>query len=245
VIRIRGLTKSHGAARVLAGIDLSLEPGSITGLLGPSGAGKSTLLRCMLGLERWESGSIAVGDAELGSGAHGHAELLRVRARLGMVFQQWHLFPHRTALGNVTEAPIHVRGTRPSEARERARALLDRVGVLHREGAYPHELSGGEQQRVAIARALAMDPEVLLLDEPTSALDPRRVADLVALLRGLGDDGTGIVVVTHDIAFAGDLCQRIVVLAGGEIVEDGASARVLREAQDPRARAFLGLLTLS
>ena len=160
---------------------------------------------------------------------------------MGFVFQQWHLFAHRTALGNVIEAPVHVKGQSVKEATERAKALLSKVGMSHREGAYPSEMSGGEQQRVAIARALAMEPEVLLMDEPTSALDPERVGDLVALLHQLRSEGLTMVTVTHEMRFAQELASRVLVLHGGNIIEEGAPGKVLANPRHERTRAFLGL----
>ena len=157
-----------------------------------------------------------------------------------MVFQQWNLFSHRTALGNVMEAPVHVKGVSPAQATERAKALLDRVGLSHRMGAYPHEMSGGEQQRVAIARALAMDPEALLLDEPTSALDPERVGEVLDVLRKLAKEGQTMLVVTHEMRFAREASHRTLVLHGGAIIEDGPPEQVMDHPTHERTRAFLG-----
>jgi polar amino acid transport system ATP-binding protein len=228
---------------VLDGVSARIGAGEMVALVGPSGGGKSTLLRCVNGLEAIDGGSVRVGTHVLGPGgaaANGRA-LSAIRQRAGFVFQQWHLFAHRTALGNVIEAPVHVRGLTARAATERARALLDKVGLGHRESAYPRQMSGGEQQRAAIARALAMEPEVLLLDEPTSALDPERVGGLVELLRRLAGEGLTMLLVTHDIDFARELCTRAVVLLDGRILDDGPPASVLGNPRDERIRAFLRL----
>ncbi|MCE9667665.1 amino acid ABC transporter ATP-binding protein [Myxococcus stipitatus] len=243
MIEVKDLCKRYDGRTVLDGIDATFASGEVVALVGPSGGGKSTLLRCLNGLEPFDGGSIRVGDDVLAPGrvrARGE-RVCDLRRRVGFVFQQWHLFAHRTALGNVIEAPIHVRGLGVREATELGRALLDKVGLSHREGAYPSELSGGEQQRVAIARALAMEPEALLLDEPTSALDPERVGALVSLLGRLRDDGLTLVTVTHEMRFARELASRVMVLHGGRILEEGAPGQVLDHPLHERTRAFLGL----
>jgi polar amino acid transport system ATP-binding protein len=242
MIEIRELTKRFADRTVLDGISATFAKGEVVALLGPSGGGKSTLLRCLNGLESFDGGSVQVGECVLqaGSGRAHSARLWHVRQRVGFVFQQWHLFAHRTALGNVIEAPVHVKGQDVREATERARALLAKVGMSHREGAYPSEMSGGEQQRVAIARALAMEPEALLLDEPTSALDPERVGDLVALLDQLRSEGLTMVTVTHEMRFAQALASRVLVLHGGHIIEEGTPGNVLTNPRHERTRAFLG-----
>jgi ABC-type polar amino acid transport system ATPase subunit len=242
MIEVKSLTKRYGDRTILDGLSVRFERGEVVALVGPSGSGKSTLLRCLNGLEDFQAGSITVDGETLHPGGEraNRRSLVTLRRRLGMVFQGWHLFAHRTALGNVTEAPIHVRGMTPSEATEQARHWLGRVGLSHRADAYPHELSGGEQQRVAIARALAMEPEVLLLDEPTSALDPARVGEVLDVMRELVDDGMTMLVVTHEIAFARELSHRTLVLQEGRIVEDGPSIEVFDAPRDERTRAFLG-----
>jgi polar amino acid transport system ATP-binding protein len=243
MIEVKDLYKRYEGRTVLDGISAAFGPGEVVALVGPSGGGKSTLLRCLNGLEPFDGGTVRVGDDVLEPGdARAQGERLwRIRRRVGFVFQQWHLFAHRTALGNVTEAPIHVKGLRREDAIEQGRALLAKVGLSHREAAYPSELSGGEQQRVAIARALAMEPEVLLLDEPTSALDPERVGELVDLLARLRGDGLTLVTVTHEMRFARELASRMLVLHGGRIIEEGPPSRVLASPQHARTRAFLGL----
>jgi polar amino acid transport system ATP-binding protein len=242
MIEVRELTKRYEGRTVLDGISATFTRGEVVALVGPSGGGKSTLLRCLNGLESFDSGSVRVGEYALepGAGRRQGPQLWSIRRRVGFVFQQWHLFAHRNVLGNVIEAPVHVKGVSVQEATEKARALLEKVGMSHREGAYPAELSGGEQQRVAIARALAMEPEVLLMDEPTSALDPERVGDLVALLDRLRGEGLTIVTVTHEMRFAQVLATRVLVLHGGRIIEEGAPADVLARPRHERTRAFLG-----
>jgi polar amino acid transport system ATP-binding protein len=220
LIEARGLTKSFGGREVLRGVDLAVGPGEIVALMGPSGSGKSTLLRCLNGLERPDGGTLRVADHVFAPPHGPRVAWVWLRQKVGFVFQQWHLFAHRTALENVTEAPVHVQGLPAQEAREEALRLLGRMGVAHRAHAYPHELSGGEQQRVALARALAMKPLALLLDEPTSALDPARRADLAALLKHLADEGLAFVVVTHDAAWAASLDARPVHLVEG-LLEPG------------------------
>ena len=243
MIEVRGLTKRYAGRTVLEGIHATFTRGEVVALVGPSGGGKSTLLRCLNGLESFDGGSVRVGDCALepGRGQAQASQLWELRRRVGFVFQQWHLFAHRTALGNVIEAPVHVKGRSVKEATEQARELLAKVGMSHREGAYPAELSGGEQQRVAIARALAMEPEALLLDEPTSALDPERVAGLVSLLERLRDDGLTMVTVTHEMRFARMMASRVLVLHDGHIIEEGNPDQVLAHPQHERTRAFLGL----
>ena len=223
MIEIAGVRKRFGAHVVLDGVSLALGAGEIVALTGPSGCGKTTLLRCVNGLERADAGTIRVdghqvptGTAEAAQGASDRA-LLAIRRRVGFVFQTWNLFAHRTVLENVLEAPVHVAKIPVAEATERARALLERVGIAARAGARPHQLSGGEQQRAAIARALAMNPTALLLDEPTSALDPDRRRELAALLRGLVDDGLALLCVSHDPDFARELRARVLVMVGGKI----------------------------
>ncbi len=242
MITVRGLTKTYGERTILDDVSVSFEKGTVVSLIGPSGGGKSTLLRCLNGLEGFQRGEVRVGADALvpGSDRVNREALAAIRQRVGFVFQQWNLFAHRTALGNVMEGPVHVKGIAHAEALGRARSLLARVGLSHREGAYPHEMSGGEQQRVAIARALAMDPEALLLDEPTSALDPERVGEVLDVLRALAKDGLTMLVVTHEMRFAREVSHRILVLHGGRILEDGAPGQVLDAPAHERTRAFLG-----
>jgi polar amino acid transport system ATP-binding protein len=246
LVRVRGLTKSFGAHRVLDGVDLDVPRGTVTVLLGPSGSGKSTLLRCVNHLERPDSGFVEVAGEIVGYRHRDgrlhelHArDVARQRARVGMVFQQFNLFPHLTVLENIVEAPVAVRGVPKAEAASRASDLLARVGLAGREGSYPRRLSGGQQQRVAIARALAMEPELLLFDEPTSALDPELVGEVLGVIRDLAGSGMTMIVVTHEIGFAREVADTAVFLDGGRIVESGAPADVLDRPRHDRAQAFL------
>jgi polar amino acid transport system ATP-binding protein len=236
LLQVRGLSKAFAGTTVLDGVDLDVAAGSVTVLVGPSGSGKSTLLRCLNHLETPDAGTITV-DGEL-IGYRRDGELLRElsqrriaaqRRAIGMVFQQFQLFGHMTALANVTEAPVGVLGTSRAEADERGRALLARVGLAGREDAYPRQLSGGQQQRVAIARALAMDPRLMLFDEPTSALDPALVGEVLEVLRDLAHGGTTMVVVTHERGFAREVADTVVVLEHGRIVRSGPPTEVLDE----------------
>ena len=247
MIEVDRLTKRFESRTILDGVSVTFARGDVVCLVGPSGGGKTTLLRCLNGLESFEDGRIRVGpDSLVPGGARTNRDSLRkIRMRVGFVFQQWNLFGHRTALGNVIEAPVHVKHEAPAAATERAKALFDKVGLSHREAAYPHELSGGEQQRVAIARALAMQPDALLLDEPTSALDPERVGDVIEILSKLSDGGLTMLIVTHDMEFARRVASRMIVLHGGRIIEDGTPADVLDRPNHERTRAFLGLEPLS
>jgi len=243
MIEVNALCKAYGPRKILNDISLSFQAGQVVSLIGPSGGGKSTLLRCLNGLESFDGGSITIGGQKLvPGGAKVNARaLLAVRQQVGMVFQQWNLFAHRSALGNIIEAPVHVKGIPVAEASERAHKLLQSVGLGHRADAYPHEMSGGEQQRVAIARALAMDPAALLLDEPTSALDPERVGEVLDVLTTLAKGGLTMLVVTHEMRFAREVSDRVLVLHGGAVIEDGPPAEVLDRPQHERTRAFLGL----
>jgi ABC-type polar amino acid transport system ATPase subunit len=224
MIVIDKLTKRFDGRAVLDGVTASFARGKVTAIVGASGCGKSTLLRCINGLETFDAGTIRVGDLDVTP-----ATLQRVRLQVGMVFQHYGLFSHMSALANVMEAPIHVRGLSKSDARARAVALLDKVGMSHRREAFPRELSGGEQQRVAIARALAMEPEALLLDEPTAALDPERKAEVVKVLDGLAKDGTTMVIVTHEPAVVRGIADVAIVLKNGRVMAAGVPGDVLGE----------------
>lgn len=242
LVRIRGLVKRWGAVTGLAGVDLDLTAGEVVAVIGPSGSGKSTLLRCINGLEAPDEGSVEVEGRPVRAGAAG---IDAARSRIGMVFQAFHLFPHLTALGNVTLAPLVVRGEPPDAAERRGRELLGKVGLADRAGARPDELSGGQRQRVAIARALAMEPSLLLFDEPTSALDPETVGEVLDVMRDLARSGTTMVVVTHEMAFARECSSRTVFMDGGRIAEDGPAARVFEKPRSPRLRAFLSRVRAS
>jgi polar amino acid transport system ATP-binding protein len=213
MIAIDKLTKRFGGRTVLDAVTVGFARGKVSALVGPSGCGKSTLLRCINGLERFDEGSVRVGELALSD-----ATLQRIRLEVGMVFQHYGLFAHMSALANVMEAPVHVRGLSKREARERAAALLEKVGLTHRREAFPRELSGGEQQRVAIARALAMEPKALLLDEPTAALDPERKAEVIAVIEALAREGTTMVIVTHEPAVVRGVAEVTMTLKTGRIV---------------------------
>jgi ABC-type polar amino acid transport system ATPase subunit len=244
MIALDKLTKTYGASsagspgarvRVLDAITVRFDRGQVVSIIGPSGGGKSTLLRCINGLEGFDDGTIRVENDVIHPGGERHnaRALHAIRQKVGFVFQQYNLFSHRTALGNVIEAPVHVKKVPLAEARARGEALLAQVGLSHRAHAYPHEMSGGEQQRVAIARALAMDPHVLLLDEPTSALDPARRGEVLAVLRALAEPAAGppmtMLLVTHEMRFAREVSHRILCLEGGTIARDGRPEDVLRD----------------
>jgi polar amino acid transport system ATP-binding protein len=246
LVHIRGLAKSFGVHKVLDAVDLDVAKGDVVVMLGPSGSGKSTLLRCINHLERPDAGFVQLAGDLIGYRYAGgrlhelrHSALTRQRARIGMVFQSFNLFPHRTVLENIVEAPIAVRGLRRDEAVAEAREMLARVGLAGREDAYPRQLSGGQQQRVAIARALAMRPELLLFDEPTSALDPELVGEVLAVMRDLARSGMTMIVVTHEIGFAREVADTVVFLDQGRIVESGPPDQVLSSPSNERARAFL------
>jgi len=249
-ISIHGAVKAFGDTVVVDGVDLSLPSGSVTVVLGPSGSGKSTLLRAINHLEPLDRGVVTVGGETIGvrlrTGRDGvprwkelpERHILRQRSRIGFVFQHFNLFPHLTALENVAEGPIAA-GVSRAVARDRAAALLERVGLGDRGDTRPRQLSGGQQQRVAIARALALEPSVVLLDEPTSALDPELVGEVLGVIRGLADTGTTLVIVTHEIAFAREVADHVVFLDHGRVVEQGPPAQVLDHPQHTRTRDFL------
>lgn len=236
LVRMRGIVKRFGSTTVLDGIDLDVARGEVVTLIGPSGAGKSTLLRCINGLERIDEGTIEVAGDRL---RYDEAHLNQIRSRIGMVFQAFNLFPHMTVLDNISVAQREVLGRSGGEAKERARGLLDRVGLGHKQDAYPDNLSGGQQQRVAIARALAMDPALMLFDEPTSALDPELVGEVLQVMRDLASEGMTMVAVTHEMRFAREAADRVVLLADGGIAEQGPPAQVLGSPSSERGQAFL------
>jgi len=246
LVEIHNVHKSFHGVEVLNGIDLTVQPGEVVALLGPSGSGKSTLLRTINHLETVDAGSITVDGEFIGYELrHGRLhelherEVLQRRTRVGIVFQNFHLFPHLTALENITEAPLALKRLGRDEARGLGRSLLDRVGLADKADAYPRQLSGGQQQRVAIARALALTPQVLLFDEPTSALDPELVGEVLDVIRDLAKLGTTLVIVTHEIGFAREVADRVVFLDQGRIVEQGTPDEVLEHPRHPRTREFL------
>jgi polar amino acid transport system ATP-binding protein len=235
-VRIVDLHKSFGDNAVLRGISLDVEPGQVVCIIGASGSGKSTLLRCVNRLEDPTSGHIVVDGVEV---THPDCELDVARRRMGMVFQQFNLFPHLDVLGNVTLAPRKVLGKGRAEAEAEGRARLEQVGLADKVTAYPAQLSGGQQQRVAIARALVMEPDVMLFDEPTSALDPELVGDVLGVMRGLADEGMTMLVVTHEMAFAREVADRVVFMDEGVICEQGTPDEVLGRPTQARTREFL------
>jgi polar amino acid transport system ATP-binding protein len=246
MIRAEDVRKSFGALVVLDGIDLEVRSGEVMCLLGPSGSGKSTFLRCVNHLEKIDAGRLWVDGRLVGYREHKgrlhelkEKEIARERAQIGMVFQRFNLFPHKTALENVAEAPICVRGERKAAAHLRAEQQLARVGLADKRNAYPAQLSGGQQQRVAIARALAMEPKLMLFDEPTSALDPELVHEVLEAIRALAEGGMTMVVVTHEIRFARQLADTAVFMSDGAVVEAGPPDNVLGDPQHERTRAFL------
>jgi len=246
-VEIRNVSKSYNGVQVLSDVSLSLEPGEVLTILGPSGSGKSTLLRTINHLETVDGGWVAI-DGELIGYEHRHGRLyelkehrvLRRRTRVGMVFQNFNLFPHLTALENIVEAPLALKRLNRADARQLALGLLEKVGLADKAGAYPRQLSGGQQQRVAIARALALQPRVLLFDEPTSALDPELVGEVLDVIRELAGLGTTLVIVTHEIGFAREVSDRVVFIDHGVILEQGTPAQVLGNPQHRRTREFLG-----
>ncbi|UCJ15438.1 amino acid ABC transporter ATP-binding protein [Pseudomonas sp. MM211] len=245
-IRLRGVHKQFSGNTVLHGIDLDIAAGSVTVILGPSGSGKSTLLRCINHLEKLDGGTIHVGETLIGYQRKGQAlyelpekVVAQQRQRIGMVFQQFNLFPHRTVLQNIVDAPMRILRQKRAEVEARAMQLLEQVGLAHRAQAWPRELSGGQQQRVAIARALAMQPDVMLFDEPTSALDPELVGEVLQAMKQLAHSGITMVVVTHEIGFAREVADNIVFMDNGRVVEGGDARTLLDNPQHPRLREFL------
>lgn len=236
MIRIEKLSKSFGPVEVLKDIDLHVRPGEVVVMIGPSGAGKSTLLRCMNYLEVPTSGRVIVNGNELSTDEE---VLNRARLNIGMVFQRFNLFPHLTVLENITLAPVRLLKEELVAARERAAALLERVGLADKKDAYPSQLSGGQQQRVAIARALAMNPKVMLFDEPTSALDPEMVGEVLAVMKNLTADGMTMVIVTHQMKFAREVANRVLFIADKKICEAGSPQELFDNPQEPRTREFL------
>jgi polar amino acid transport system ATP-binding protein len=240
MLRTEGLHKKFGTLEVLRGIDLEVVKGEVICVIGPSGSGKSTLLRCIALLEPLSSGRILM-DGEIIASAE-HDSRRRVRADIGMVFQQFNLWPHLTVIGNNNEAPIRVKGLRRAEAESLADSLLAKVGLTDKRNEHPGRLSGGQQQRVAIARALAMNPKVMLFDEVTSALDPELVREVLIVMRQLAQDGMTMLVVTHEMGFARDVAGRVVVMDQGLVVEHGPPQTVFSNPQSDRTKRFLNLL---
>jgi ABC-type polar amino acid transport system ATPase subunit len=246
MVEVRLVSMSFGRHRVLNDVSLTVSRGEMVVIIGPSGSGKTTLLRCINFLEEYDGGEVLVDGETVGFRLENgrrirrsEREIATARSNIGMVFQSYNLFPHMTVLRNITAAPIHVKGVSPDEAEERARTLLSRVGLLDKADELPVKLSGGQQQRVAIARALAMQPKVMLFDEVTSALDPELIGEVLAVMKGLADDGMTMVVVTHEMQFARDIANRIVFMDGGAIVEEGDPKRLFSAPATERLRTFL------
>jgi polar amino acid transport system ATP-binding protein len=246
MVKAEGVHKNFGRLEVLRGINLEVYPREVMCMIGPSGSGKSTFLRCINHLEKIDAGRLSVDGELVGYQQRGDRlyelrdeQVCRKRAEIGMVFQRFNLFPHMTALENVIEAPVRVKRESKATAVERAKTLLDRVGLREKVHAYPNQLSGGQQQRVAIARALAMQPKLMLFDEPTSALDPELVGEVLDVMRGLAEDGMTMVVVTHEMGFAREVGDSLVFMDGGVVVEAGKPREVLTNPQHERTQSFL------
>jgi polar amino acid transport system ATP-binding protein len=244
MLQVEGIHKRFGDLHVLRGISLEVNRGSVVSVIGPSGSGKSTLLRCINLLEPTDQGRILLEGREItGGGTRGQEGGIDfVRRRVGIVFQQFNLFPHKSALENVSLAQEKVLDRKPKEAEAKAQALLTRVGLADKMDEYPDRLSGGQQQRVAIARALAMDPHVMLFDEVTSALDPELIKEVLDVMRELADEGMTMVVVTHEMGFAREVCEEIIFMDDGVIVEEGPPAQMLDSPREERTKRFLGLV---
>lgn len=245
LIQAKGIRKSFGSQEVLKGIDLAAMAGDVVTLIGSSGSGKSTFIRCLNFLEEPTAGEVIVGSEVFRSGgsrarpASEHARLAKLRQRVGMVFQAFNLWPHRTALGNIIEGPVHVQGIPAREATSRAHFYLEKVGLGAKADAYPSELSGGQQQRVAIARALAMEPDVILFDEPTSALDPELVGEVLQVMKSLAAEGRTMVIVTHEMQFAREVSTETLFLSNGQIAERGPPHELFDNPTSPQLRSFL------
>lgn len=247
ILEAKNIRKSFGKTPVLRDISFDVQQGEVLAVIGPSGSGKSTLLRCVTLLEEIDSGSVAYGDLVMAQtpvkdarAVYSDAATLRqIRRRFGLVFQNFNLFPHFSVMRNITEAPVRVAGKSRTEAEQQARALLEKVGLGEKADAYPCELSGGQQQRVAIARALAMQPDILFFDEPTSALDPELTGEILKVIRNLAEEKMTMVIVTHEMAFARDVSDRVIFMDGGVIVEQGKPRQVLENPQSERTKAFL------
>ena len=236
LVELRSIRKSFGENVVLDEIDLSIGRGEVVVIAGPSGSGKSTMLRCINGLETVDEGEVRFDGRSVGGAGKALAKL---RSEIGMVFQQFNLFAHKTVMENVTLAPMEVKGLSKADARARGQKLLERVGISEKADAYPADLSGGQQQRVAIARALAMEPKLMLFDEPTSALDPEMIREVLDVMRDLARDGMTMAVVTHEMGFAREVCDRIVFIDDGHIVEEGSPKEFFEAAKSDRARDFV------
>ncbi|TMD62782.1 MAG: ectoine/hydroxyectoine ABC transporter ATP-binding protein EhuA [Chloroflexi bacterium] len=250
MVRAEKIVKRFGDLTVLNGVDLSVKRREVVVVIGPSGSGKTTLLRCINHLEKIDDGRIYIEGELMGYREKNgrlvedsEANIARIRSQVGFVFQRFNLFPHMTALENVIEAPIHVLHESRAEVTGRALALLDKVGLADKANAYPHKLSGGQQQRVAIARALAMNPKIMLFDEATSALDPELVGEVLKVMKQLAEEGMTMVVVTHEMGFARDVCSHVIFMDKAVIVEEGTPEQIFEHAQNERTRNFLGMIS--
>ena len=237
MIKVENLHKRFHHLHVLKGVNVQVQPGEVICVIGPSGSGKSTFLRCLNLLEKPSEGQIYIENVEVT--AHSSIDINEVRAEVGMVFQRFNLFPHKTALENITLAPLNVRGLSHDEAVSRAYQLLDRVGLRHKADVYPEQLSGGQQQRIAIARALAMRPKVMLFDEPTSALDPEMIQEVLDVMKDLAREGMTMLVVTHEMGFAKEVAHRVLFMDEGEIIEEGTPERLFANPENERTKQFL------
>ncbi|MGO4788956.1 amino acid ABC transporter ATP-binding protein [Paenibacillus sp. 2KB_20] len=243
MIQLTDISKSYGKNAVLKSIDLTVNKGEVVVILGPSGSGKTTLLRCVNYLEKPNGGEIAIGDYRLDCKRATKKEIHDLRQRSAMVFQQYNLFKHKTAIENVMEGLVVVKKMPKAEARERSVALLEKVGLADKLDAYPSQLSGGQQQRVGIARALALEPEVILFDEPTSALDPELVGEVLAVIRKIAKEGITMIVVTHEMGFARDVANHVVFMDEGVIVEQGTPSELFHHPREERTKQFLKRIT--
>lgn len=239
MIKIKNLHKYFGDKHVLKGIDLNIEDGEVIGLIGPSGSGKSTLIRCIDYLEEPTSGEIYFHNKDIGKSKK---DIDQIREQIGMVFQHFHLFPHKTVLENITLAPILTGKLSPSAAEEKGLELLKTMNLLDKKDSYPNSLSGGQKQRIAIARSLAMDPEVMLFDEVTSALDPEMVGEVLNVMKDLAKSGMTMVVVTHEMAFAKQVADRVIFMADGQIVEENTAQELFDNPQNERTKDFLSMV---
>lgn len=239
MLEVRNIHKSFGKQPVLKGVNIKIEKGDVTVILGPSGSGKTTLLRCINFLERADEGEIILGDLHTNFKTAKKQDILTIRRRTAFVFQNYNLFNNKTALGNVTEGLIVARKVPKEEALERAKQALEKVGLAHKMDAYPSQLSGGQQQRVGIARALAVNPEVILFDEPTSALDPELVGEVLSVMKTLAQEGTTMLVVTHEMSFAKDVASKVIFMDEGVIVEEGTPDEIFTNPKEERTKQFL------
>ena len=239
MIEVKNLEKSFGKNHVLRGINETINEGEVVCIIGPSGSGKSTFLRCLNLLEQPTSGEVILDGEKINAPDR---DIDKIREKLGMVFQNFNLFPHMSVLDNITMAPIKVKGQARGEAEAEARRLLDVVGLLDKAEAYPSSLSGGQKQRVAIARALAMKPEIMLFDEPTSALDPEMVGGVLAVMKQLAEDGMTMVIVTHEMGFAREVADRVLFIDGGVILEQGTPEEIFGNPQNERTQTFLSMV---